>query len=97
VSGGRTRRGPQDLISPRGDVTSTLALNVVGIVLIVVAWVGASGHAKVAATFPYIDLGVAGVLVVAVGNTIYLQGFRRAVRNRSAAYRQSTAGGRAAP
>jgi hypothetical protein len=97
VSGGRTRRGPQDLISPRGDVTSTLALNLVGIVLIGVAWFGASGQAKVAAAFPYIDLGVAGVLVVALGNTIYLQGFRRAVRNRSVAFRQSAAGGRAAP
>jgi hypothetical protein len=97
VNGGRTRRGPQDRISPRGDVTSTVALNLVGIVLIVVAWIGASGQAKVASTFPYINLGVAGVLVVAVGNTIYLQGFRRTVRNRSAAYRQSIAGGRTSP
>jgi fatty acid desaturase len=97
VSGRRTRRGPEHLISPRGDVTSTMVLNVVGIVLIVVACIGASGQAKVGAAFPYINLGVAGVLVVAVGNTVYLQGFRRAVRNRSAAYRQSSAGGRAAP
>jgi hypothetical protein len=97
VSGGRTRRGPMDLISPRGDVTSTVALNLVGIVLIGVAFFGASGQAKVGTAFPYINLGVAGILVVAIGNTIYLQGFRRAVRNRSAAFRQSTGGGRAAP
>jgi hypothetical protein len=85
MSGTRVRRGPSDLTSPRGDVTSTIALNVLGIVLIGVAWFGASGQTKVGAAFPYINLGVAGILVVALGNTIYLQGFRRAVRNRSEA------------
>ena len=93
MSGGRLRRGAPGLVSPRGDATSTLALNVVGLVLIGVAWAGASGHAKVASAFPYINLGVAGVLVVAMGNTIYLYGFRRAVRNRLVAHRQSMSRG----
>jgi hypothetical protein len=74
-------------------VTSTLALNAVGIVLIGVAWFGASGQTKVAAAFPYVSLAIAGALVVAVGNTIYLYGFRRAMRNRLAKYRLAKSGG----
>jgi drug/metabolite transporter (DMT)-like permease len=66
----------------RIDPMATLVLNAVGIILIGGAWFGASGQSHVGSTFPYINIGIAGVLVVGIGNALYLYGLRRSVKSR---------------
>jgi hypothetical protein len=53
--------------------------NVVGSVLLVVAWLRASGAASLAAQVVWLDIGVAAVIVAGVGNVAWVVSARRAI------------------
>jgi hypothetical protein len=53
--------------------------NVIGAVLLAVAWLGASGSVSLRAQVPWLDAGIAGVIVAAVGDLRWLLAGRRNV------------------
>jgi hypothetical protein len=59
-------------------------LELAGILLLVLAWIGARSESSVAPQFVYLNLGIGGVVLAGTGNAIYLLGLRRAVRRRRA-------------
>lgn len=68
-----------------GDVVMVAALSVVGLAGIGVAWFGASGTADAAAQAGWLNLAVAGFVVAAVGDSLWLMRLRHAVGARRAA------------
>ena len=78
----RRRVGTEPAAVDRIDPMATVVLNAIGVILIIGAWYGASGQAHVSSTFPYINIGIAGVLIVGIGNALYLFGLRRSVKSR---------------
>jgi drug/metabolite transporter (DMT)-like permease len=71
---GRRRRGPE-LVGP-------VVLVLVGLAVVVAAWAGASGQDKLGPQLPYLNLAVAGAVVAAAGNVLYLVGYRGLIRDR---------------
>lgn len=73
---GRARRIPgPDLVGPA-------VLVVVGLAIIVAAWAAASGQDQLGDQLPYLNLGVAGAVIAAAGNVLYLTSYRNLVRDR---------------
>jgi drug/metabolite transporter (DMT)-like permease len=68
----------------RPDLLGPAALVLAGLVLLAVAWAGASAQELVGAQLTYVNLGVGGVVLCGTGNAVYLLGLRRAVRERRA-------------
>jgi hypothetical protein len=64
------------------DSTGAVVLGIVGIVLVVLAAIGASSEDTVTPQFTYLNLGAGGVVLVGTASAIYLLGLRRAVRRR---------------
>lgn len=69
------------LVHPRPDSVGPMVLNIVGIGLLIAAWIGADGE-SVASQLPFVNLGVVGVIVCGAGNALYLFGWRMAIRRR---------------
>ena len=69
----------------RPDVIGPVTLNLVGIALIIAAWVGASAQAQFGPQIVYVNLGVAGAIVAGSGDALYLFQARRIVAARRAA------------
>jgi hypothetical protein len=80
--GTRARRGPVVERERRPDATVAVVLNVIGVVALLLAWVGASGLATFEKQIVFVNLGVGGVIVAAAGDVLYLLAYRRAVAER---------------
>ena len=59
-----------------------VVLVVVGLVLVVLAALGAASEDTVAPQLTYLNLGVGGVVLAGAGGAVHLLGLRRAVRRR---------------
>jgi len=57
-------------------------LNLVGVVLLALGWLGASGRVTLRAQAPYLNLAVAGILLAGIGNALYLMAQRRSLEQR---------------
>jgi hypothetical protein len=66
------------------DAVVPLVLTVVGIALVIGAWVAVSGEPSFSRQLGYVNLGVAGLVVAGVGQVYFLVSRRRAVRTRIA-------------
>lgn len=66
------------------DVTGPVVLELVGVLVVVLAWVGANAEDTVAPQFLFLNLGIGGVVLAGAGNVLHLLGLRRAVRRRRA-------------
>jgi hypothetical protein len=64
------------------DVTGAVVLALVGVVLVVLAAIGAASEDTVAPQFTWLNLGIGGVVLVGTGSAVHLLGLRRAVRRR---------------
>lgn len=67
-----------------GDVIALAVTAGIGLIALFGAWFGASGSASVAQQAVWLNLGVAGFTVFAVGNALWLLRGRRAVGERRA-------------
>jgi hypothetical protein len=70
------------------DVLATLLCNAVGIALLIASWVAASGQPAVGPQLPYVNLGVAGVIMAGAGDALYLHAMTRVVTRRRARLQQ---------
>ena len=75
MSSSRRRAVGPDLVGP-------VTMNLVGIAIVLAAWAGASGQESLGPQLPYLNLGVAGAVIAAAGNVLYLIGFRGLVHAR---------------
>ena len=75
MSGRAVRTSGPDLVGP-------VVLVLVGLAIIVAAWAAASGQDQLGDQLPYLNLGVAGAVIAAAGNVLYLRSYRDLVRDR---------------
>lgn len=66
----------------RPDLWGPAALLLAGLVLLAVAWSGASGQDTVGPQIPFVNLGVGGVILAGTANALYLMNARKAIRER---------------
>jgi hypothetical protein len=62
-----------------GDLVLLYLVNLAGLILILVAWFEASGDLTIRAQIPWVNVGVAGIIVAGAGNLLWLLTGRRAV------------------
>jgi DMSO/TMAO reductase YedYZ heme-binding membrane subunit len=67
----------------RRNVVGWLAGNVVAVLIVALAWIGASGATTLRAQVPYINIGVLGLLVAAFANAVMLAQAHREVDART--------------
>jgi hypothetical protein len=67
----------------RRHLVGWLAGNVVGVLIVALAWIGASGATTLRAQVPYVNVGMLGVLVAAFANAIMLAEAHREVDART--------------
>jgi hypothetical protein len=60
----------------------TVALNVVGLALLVAGWAAVSGKVTLSAQAPYVNIALAGILLAGVGNALYIMALRRSLEAR---------------
>jgi len=66
----------------RKEAVPTVALNVVGLVLLALSWAAVSGKVRLADQAPYTNLAVAGLLLAGIGNGLYIMALRRSLEQR---------------
>jgi TctA family transporter len=66
----------------RTDVLGTVLLNLIGLGLLVAGWATVSGKTRLADQMPSLNLAVAGIVIVGIGNALYLMNQRRTVEAR---------------
>lgn len=62
-----------------GEAIWTSVLNVVGAVVVFIGWLGVSGTARLSHQYGWTSVAVAGLVIAAFGNGLWLLGGRRAV------------------
>jgi hypothetical protein len=62
-----------------GHLVVVYVVNLTGLLLIVVAWIEVSGQLTLRAQIPWVDVGVAGIIVAGAGNVLWMLTGRRAV------------------
>lgn len=67
-----------------GDLVAVTATALVGVIAILLGWFGASGSPAPARQMLWLNITVAGVLIFAIGNCLWLLRLRRAVGERRA-------------
>jgi len=72
------------LQSSFSSVETRKSWEVAGIVLVIVAWIAASGQVQLAAQLPYVNLGAGGVIMAGAGDVIYLISARHLLARRIA-------------
>lgn len=75
-------RNGQRLAWRDGDITMVSATALVGFVAIIGAWFGASGVGSVGQQVTWLNLALAGLVIFAVGNCLWLMRGRRAIGER---------------
>ena len=66
----------------RREAVPTLALNVAGLMLLVLGWVAVSGKVRLSDQAPYMNLAMAGILLAGIGNALYIMALRRSLEQR---------------
>jgi hypothetical protein len=66
----------------RREALPTVVLNVAGLALLVAGWVAVSGRVTLADQAPYLNLGLAGLLLAGIGNGLYIMATRRTLEER---------------
>ena len=66
----------------RKEALPTVVLNVVGVVLLALGWLGVSGKVTLRAQAPYLNLALAGILLAGLGNALYIMALRRSLEQR---------------
>jgi hypothetical protein len=74
--------GPRRSVPRLPDLLGPVVLVLVGLVLVVVAWVGSAAQDTVSPQLSFVNLGASGVVLVGVGCAVHLLNLRRAVRRR---------------
>jgi hypothetical protein len=74
--------GPARTVHRLPELLGPVVLILVGLVLVVVAWVGSAAQDTVSPQLTFVNLGASGVVLVGVGCAIHLLNLRRAVRRR---------------
>ena len=59
-----------------------VVLNVAGVVLLVLGWLGASDRVTLRGQIPFLNLALAGILLAGVGNALYIMALRRSLEGR---------------
>lgn len=67
----------------RRNLAGWLAANGVAVLIVALAWIGASGATTLRAQVPYVNVGVLGLLVAAFANAIMLAQAHREVDART--------------
>ena len=62
-----------------GEAIWTSVLNIVGAVVVLIGWLGVSGTARLSHQYGWTSVAVAGLVIAAFGNGLWLLGGRRAV------------------